>query len=424
MHGLLELLGMTTFRAAAARSTVLVAMGLGAAACLPPATIPPRVSPIPVSPSDSMPPPSPLPQPTNGRLVRADDLAYQGSFVLPVDTGDPATSLAYGGAGLAYNPANESLFITGHDWFQKTAEVTIPTIGQAAEPGDLPRAAYLQAPTDASDGQLPNISDPPETEYDRVGGYLVDGDDLIVSAYHYYDAEGTQIRSHLLTDTNLGVASEMVSISPEISARWLGGAMAHVPAEWQAAFGGDPFIGGLGGISIASNSSVGPAAATFSRASLTGSDPAQLVLGYPLSAPLDGPETQSDLWNLTSQVKGIVFPNGTSSVLFLGSHGVGPYCYGTGEECGDPTQIYQGTHAAPYQYQVWAYDANDLASVYRGTQTPESLRPYDVWKLDLPYAATETGINGAAYDPATGRIFIAQALADGDQPVIHVYTLS
>jgi hypothetical protein len=351
--------------------------------------------------------------------VSKADFRYEGSFRVP-----DGNVLSYGGAGLGYNPANNSLFITGHNHHQLTAEISIPRLGQTSDSAALPQAVYLQQLEDVTDGKLPDISEPRENDYGRIGGYLVDGDDLIVSAYDYYDADNTQVRSHLLTDTSMGASSDMVSLTDDAQARWLGGAMTKIPAAWQDDFGGHPYMGGLSGISIAGNSSVGPSAATFSRASLTGNDPAKLVLGYPLSAALDGkPDKKSDLWNLTSEVRGMVFPENTSSVLYFGTHGVGNYCYGTGTACSDPVRSSKGTHAYPYQYQIWAYDAADLAKVHRGEASAESLRPYDVWKLDLPYTARYTEIGGAAYDPATGRIFISQGFANGILPVVHVYTL-
>jgi len=279
----------------------------------------------------------------------------------------------------------------------------------------------VQTPQDATAGKLVDIATPAETEYARVGGYLVDGDRLIVSAFDYYDASGDQVRSHLLTDVSMGSSGEVQAISKEIPARWLGGPMAHIPDAWQHAFGSDTYIGGLAGVAIASNSSVGPAAATFSLDTFSGSNPATLVVGYPLSQPLDVPDEQSDLWNLTATVTGIVFPEGSSSVLFFGAMGVGEYCYGTGAECEDPTDSSKGTHAFPYRYQVWAYDAAELAQVAMGERSPESLRPYDHWELDLPTPASSYSLTGTAYDAATNRIFVAQEFAEGTNPVVHVF---
>ena len=381
----------------------------------------------PVSAPTTQPAPTPAPAPApaanSGQLVTENDLSYEGSFRVPYGDGTTESTLAWGGAGLGYNPANDSLFITGHSHHQLTAEITVPALGQSSTPANLPQASFIQRPEDGTDGKLPTIAEPNEFSFGRIGGYLVDGDDLIISGYHFYDAADQQVRSHLLTDTSLGGASDFVSLTDEVQPRWLGGAMTHIPTEWQDDFGGNTFIGGLSGISIASNSSVGPSAATFTRDSLLGSDPAELVLGYPLSQPLAAPETQNDVWNLTSETRGIVFPEGTSSVLYFGTHGIGEYCYGTGADCGDPVRPYQGTHAYPYRYQVWAYNAADLATVYSGDASPESPQPYDVWGLTLPFAPTTTDLGGTTYDPATGRIFISQGFADGDNPVIHVYTV-
>ena len=390
-----------------------------------PATTPttaPKPAPAPATtPTTAAAPTTPEPTGSSGANERVSkaDFRYEGSFRVP-----GGESLAYGGAGLGYNPANNSLFITGHNHHQLTGEISIPDLGRASDSSALPQASFLQQLEDVTDGKLPAISQPRENDYGRIGGYLVDGNDLIVSAYDYYDADNTQVRSHLLTDTSMGASSGMVSLTDSVQARWLGGAMTKIPATWQDEFGGHSYMGGLSGISIAGNSSVGPSAATFSRASLAGNDPATLVLGYPLSAAIDGdPDKKSSLWNLTSEVRGMVFPEGSSSVLYFGTHGVGDYCYGTGSACGDPQRSSKGTHAYPYQYQIWAYDAADLAKVSRGEASAESIRPYGVWKLDLPYSARYTEIGGATYDPATGRIFISQGFADGDRPVVHVYTL-
>lgn len=378
--------------------------------------------PSPPNPEPSTPEP-PAPSPQVPQLVNQDDVNYQGSFRVPAGAGSTESSLSWGGAGLAYNPANDSLFITGHSWHQLTAEISIPTHATAADAAALPQASFLQHPEDATDGKLSSISEPASPTFDRIGGYLIDGSDLIVSGYNFYDASDDQTRSHLATSTDLGSSSDFVALTDEVQPRWLGGAMAHIPESWQDAFGGDTFMTGLSGISIVGNSSVGPSAATFTRASLNGADPAQLVLGYPLSDPLGEYDVQSEVWNGTSEVRGMVFPDGFNSVLYFGTHGVGNFCYGTGPQCGDPVQPYQGTHAYPYRYQMWAYNASDLAAVHGGEASPEETQPYDVWELPLPYSPERTEIGGAAYDAETGRIFISQAFADGDNPVIHVFTI-
>lgn len=380
--------------------------------------------PVPARPAVAAPLRTREPTPERTELVTRTDLNYEGSFRVPYGDGSTESSLSWGGAGLGYNPANDSLFITGHNWHQLTAEISIPEPARSDSSSALPQASFLQQPEDATDDRLASISSPSDLTFGRIGGYLVDGDELIVSGYNFYDAQDQQVSSHLLTDIDLGSSSDFVPLSDEVQPRWLSGAMTNIPESWRAAFGGDTFMTGLSGVSIVSNSSVGPSAATFSKDSLTGGNDAELVLGYPLSDPLGEYGEQSEIWNGTSEVRGMVFPDGTSSVLYFGTHGVGEFCYGTGGACGDPVELAQGTHAYPYRYQVWAYDAADLASVHAGEAAPESVEPYDVWELTLPYSPQQTEIGGATYDAATGRIFVSQAFADGDHPVIHVFTLN
>src|SRR5439155_27265644 len=110
------------------------------------------------------------------------------------------------------------------------------------------------------------------------------------------------------------------------------------------------------------------------------------------------------------------------------------YCY-------DPADHNKGTHAWPYVHYVWAYDANDLkdSGLDVGQTLPWNVKPYAVWQMSLPFdgaygVSVDNGdattdmenrrLGGAAYDPATGRIFVSQGFDDGRTPLIHVYSLS
>jgi len=105
----------------------------------------------------------------------------------------------------------------------------------------------------------------------------------------------------------------------------------------------------------------------------------------------------------------------------------------------------KGEHAYPYVYRAWVYDANDLAAVKAGKKKPWHLRPYAVWDfssyriepgayyrlspsaIDLPFGIEDAAILGAAYDPATQRIFLAQKGGDKPNiepfPIIHVFSV-
>ena len=103
----------------------------------------------------------------------------------------------------------------------------------------------------------------------------------------------------------------------------------------------------------------------------------------------------------------------------------GPGCPGGVDRwCLDPAIGSKGTHAYPYSYYVWAYDANDLASVKAGRKAPWDVRPYAAWPLTLPYSSTGSAVlNGATYDPRSGLIYVSQGYGDGEWPIIHVFAI-
>ena len=125
-------------------------------------------------------------------------------------------------------------------------------------------------------------------------------------------------------------------------------------------------------------------------------------------------------FNGTTRIKGIAFPEGTDSVLFFGRTGIGPYCYGDADECGDPANPYRGEHAYPYRMYVWAYDAHDLEAARAGSLQPWQVEPYAVWDLGIDGTSEFSG--HAASNPATGRIFVSEVTGNGDLPLIHVFT--
>lgn len=357
-------------------------------------------------------------------LLLENDLVYEGAFRVP-DVGSDGSSFAYGGTGIGFNPVSNSLFLTGHKNYQLSAEISIPTPVDSGNYNSLPTATLLQSFRDATEGRLSSI-DPGENNGIRIGGHLVFGNRLYVTAYSYYDANGSQSNSHFSRPLSLSSSGQVDgAVRVGSNAHYTSGYMALVPPEWQSEFGG-PALTGNCCRSIISHHSHGPAVSVFNPASIdSGNDIGAVeLLRYTSDNPLGpGEQTQNPYFNLNTRVEGVVFPNGTRSVLFFGEHGIGPYCYGDGAQCGDPADESKGNHAYPYVYQVWAYDANDLLRVKNGTLQPHAVEPYDVWVLNPPLEPSgvhETG--GATYDPSTGRIFFVQMkYGSSNMPVIHVY---
>lgn len=378
--------------------------------------------------------------PSNLPRVSASGLRYEGSFLLPNQVSDQKT-FAYGGTALAYDPSRNALFAVGHDWYQLTAEVSIPKLVRAATIKSLRRARFVQPFTDATDGKL----DQTGGTNNKIGGQLVFDGRLYGSVYVYYDATDSQVVSHWVrpsTSLKRGHTKGLFQIGHQ-GAGFVSGFMAQIPGPWQKPLGGSVLTGNCC-IPIISRTSFGPAAFSFNPTQLGRSAAADHPLVYyPQAHPTLGAWNAS--WNPGKQIvfgggttiKGVVFPAGTRSVLYFGTQGVGKFCYGEGTDkralagkptpdgtvwCYDPANSSKGTHAYPYVPEVWAYDARDLLAVRKGQKRPWQVRPYATWKLHLAFASPNVG--GVAYDSVHNVIYVSQQYVDGPAPVIDVFKVA
>jgi hypothetical protein len=371
-------------------------------------------------------------------LLQSTDLQYLGAFRVPGGTIGGST-FEYGGTAPAYNTANNSLFLVGHPYQSMVAEISVPTPVNSSSLGALPTAKVLQPFSDASHGLMYTVGS--STTY--VGGLLVYQNRLVGTSYLYYDGSGAQSLSHFYNTNPASIASGtaqgMYKVGT-VGAGFVDGYMGLIPPEWQTALGG-PVLTGQCCIPIISRTSYGPAVFAFDPATLgvTVPAPAKPLVYYPQSNPLADYAATSILFNGATAITGVVFPSGTRSVLFFGRQGQGPFCYGPGTSdqslagtpapggvdnyCYDPTDNSKGTHSYPYAYQVWGYDANDLASVAAGQKAPYSIRPYATWTLNLPFASGADMVGGTAWDPATRRLYLVAKYGDDILPLVHVYQI-
>ena len=375
-------------------------------------------------------------------LLRPSSLVYLGSFRLPQPQQGNGRTFDYGGTALAYDAGRNGLFAVGHAQFQLTAEVSIPRPRRARRVDRLPRAHYLQGFTDATGGL---IDQPPSCCGNDVGGQLVMGRHLYGSVYVYYDAADRQVRSHWARDsTSLsgGKVRGLFRVGRQ-GAGFVSGWMAAVPSSWQRLLGG-PALTGNCCIPIISRTSFGPAAFSFDPSTLRGGriNPGHPLVYYPQDhttlGPWDGSwnRRRGRLFNGGTTIGGMVLPEGFRSLLFFGTQGVGKFCYGdpTGNRslagktapdgatwCYDPDGGGKGPHTYPYQPEVWAYDAAQLAAVRAGRRQPWQVRPYAVWRLSLPFSSPTVG--GVAYDGQRSLLYVSQQYVDGAAPVIDVYSI-
>jgi hypothetical protein len=346
-------------------------------------------------------------------LLTRQALSYLGTFSVPHQD-DLSNPLGYGGYALGYDAAQPGLFFGGHDWYQQLCEIGIPATLALTQ-----TASILQNCTDVTEGRLSQI----DQDSIKLGGTLVFSGRLIVAAYSYYDADGSQVLSHFVSNADLSIQGDV--LGPYPVGDWAGivsGYMGLIPPEWRAAFGG-PALTGNCCLSIISRTSYGPAVSVFNPNDVGRLDPvpATPVLYYPQDHPLAAWDANSPYFNGSTHILGVAFPPGSRSVLFFGRQGVGPFCYGTGAECNDPVDSSKGTHAYPYVHQVWAYDALDLLAVKDGTRQPWEVKPYALWQLGEMDASGGADMAGMTYDPDSGRVYITEMY--GESPAVHVYQI-
>ena len=389
-----------------------------------------------------------------GDLLDQADLVYQGAFRVPAQSPGCSNfevcSFAYGGGPIVFRPGHESLYMTGHVYNQHTAELAIPTVVNGSSLGALSTATFVQTFADLSDGNRENLlaGGQPIDNGAVLGGMLVVGDRLLVSSYGYYDASVSAVYTHFFanadfTTNGVGFGGLEIVGGPDVpQAGFVAGYMSAIPPEWQGQFGGTA-ITGLSTIPIISRTSLGPAAFVFDPAEVGVEESAlaTALVHYPIDNwTLGTYDSVNDYMNMSTSITGVVFVQGSRSVLFFGRHGE-TACYGEGTSnpaldgqpvpggggevyCYDPADSSKGTHGYPYHHQVWAYDAEELLAVKNGSKAPWDAVPYAIWSFDLPFQTESRSLAGAAYDPATQRIFLSQRFGDGELPVVHVFQVA
>ncbi len=375
-------------------------------------------------------------------LLEQSDLTYLGAFRVP-SSGCNVT-----GQGLAYNPTNNSLFITCQGI--TVAEITIPAAVNTTNASLLNQATYLQSPVDPTEGRMLELWNGGDLNV-QVGGLLVDGSNLYVTGFVYYDAGGSQQLSHWRRSKNLTAGGTLQGPYSIIVCEFFGcipgagivsGYMTPIPSAYQGALGGTAITGQCC-IPIITRTSYGPSALAFTPVNFPTSVQHEMNLYYDTFHQTIGTYSgpANDLYNGPTQVRGIVFPENTRSILFWGRHGTGDFCYGFGvnqnpppvhpdpneHNCYDPVISDKGNHAYPYHYQTWAYDVQELIDVKNHLQQQYEPTPYAFWRWPtLPFGHSTGEFDGAAYDPNLERLYVSMHTADplsSGAPIIHVFQL-
>lgn len=385
-------------------------------------------------------------------LLGSSNFAFVGKFAASNnDPGGTCNTFNYGGYGISFyknGSSQKTLFMAANDQaFSCVGQILIPSdanLKSNATPwGSLFVATTLQVPKDIAPGFAG--FDPGNGNPDWMLGTLVVGGRLLLAGSNSYSFDQTLSVGSWDAPDNLAGSSGNFHTFRATSGttappRAVGGNIFLIPTAWQTLFGSATLFGGCC-ISVISTTSFGPALSILNPANVGVSNPVPgtTVLNYPGPGPHTICRTtnceaeQQFVFNLTTRQLGGGFMPGTRSVFFVMGTGVGPYCYGTAIECGDPVmEDVKGPHAQPYRYQIIAYDANDLLAVKNGTKQEWEPLPYNYaspWVLNEISGNYSTGGNGddprghaAALDHETGRLYIRTL--DGNQPTIYVYQVT
>lgn len=381
------------------------------------------------------------------------NLKYIGAFNVPSLSGGEGETFAWAGRGLAYNPGNNTLFMTGHIYQHLVAEISIPTPVINNNYSELPEAVIQQTFSDITEGNLANIGQngaaiPQHAA--RLGGLLVSNNKLYGTSYAYYEGANDATLSHFSSSLNLpqtGDFSGMYKVST-LNPGMIAGYMTLIPENKQAFFNGSTALTGNACLSIISRSSYGPSAFTFTPELISQSNPSHstALVYYPSAHPTlgdwDNETYASPIYNMATQIHGIVFPKDSDTVIFFGRTGLGIPKYGAGtsdeslhgtpipdypeeDYVYDPANHDKGCHAWPYSGYIWEYNIEDLALVLNGSKKPWEIEPASHSIIDFPYTdeTSEYQLGGATYDSSRNKIYLSLLNINRERPVILVFDL-
>lgn len=357
---------------------------------------------------------------------------YLGAFRIPTaDTNGYSWAYCSIG-GMDFDPADGQLYIlNGYG----VAKISIPALVSSSNPLLLNEATVTQGAIDPGEGQI--TGDLGTGDW-KLGNVIVYGSRIYCNVYWYFDAGGAQVKTHFRHNKVLATSGDYaglveLDVSPATEAGWVSTVMGRCPTGWQSLLGG-PMLTGGGSIPIITRQPFGHSIYSFDPddVNVAGEPiPATMILGHDDAHSIGGYAwgSQNDVWNGTSLWNGITLLDETRNVLICGMHGTGPWYYGNGNGTDpggytDPEFPAHGTHAYPYRYQIWVYDAEELAAVKAGTMQPWEPQPVAIWTPTFPTASGAHQIIGQAYDADNGILYLMQGRVhgfDNSFPVVHAY---
>jgi len=335
---------------------------------------------------------------------------------------------------IAYDAGSHSIFLVGHAHQQAVAEYSVPDLSTSEDVTRLKMAQQVQEFSSVLD----RMSNGNPEKLNRLGGLARYDEQLLISAYDYYDGPADNVTTHLVLRDARDLAGSVVTGPLSFQGRaHTSGWMSPIPDEWKQALGGVWLTGNSSGEPIIGRLSVGPSAFAFDPEDMSKTDHVSTTtlldfsLKHSLHEDLSNESGKNDIWtHLSRAVHGFI-PPGTRSYITLGHSGGhhSSVCYkctpvGRTENCGG----YCAKDSSDYYLMYWLWDVQDLIDVRNGVKDPYSLRPYEYGVFEAPFAGSSFG--GGSYDPVSNRLYLTLQRADHDQgpysimPIILVYSIT
>ena len=383
---------------------------------------------------------------------------YLGAFRLEAEPGGEGLGMMrYGDGAIAYNPDNDSVFVSGHNTDNcPIAEFAIPaTLSTSLTLSNLPIASALQGMvqvqtrgTGLKSGQVYQV---------KISGLYYNNGRLLVSVYGQYAQDLSFDSQFLVFRDSDNLATSLVDgwmLSPYPMAA--AGSLTPIPASLQTALGGTHITGLSNSTNRASTVSLssGPSAFAVNPDDIlansatigNGSVSIQELQYYPLFGVLAPDENHlynddnggaaggnvldpPSMWTHLCEIGATVILPGTSSYLCIGGYGG----YLSGMWYGSAPGLEQGHHPNDlndFRPFYWITSTDDLAEVKAGTKTLDQVIPNEYGQLTMPFFGNEFNkIGGIAVDEAGDRMFITlrdvdDSQGDGMPPIVLVYRLS
>ena len=401
-------------------------------------------------PEEAPVPPAATPRPgaiadagTSSGLIQPGDLEYVGAFRLP--GAEDGMGWEYGGAAMTYYPDGDpdgpadgypgSIFATGHDWYQRVSEISIPApvISPGKNADDLSTATTLQDFQDVRADLFGEMEIPRAgLEYLPPQGEQTTGKLYFAWAQHM--GEGETNPSHGWSELDL---SDRRTAGPwRIGDYWnfvTGDYIFAIPQAWADANTPGMYLA-TGRFRDGGQGAQGPS--LFAYGPWNEGDPPSPDSTLPATPLLLYTDvTASDQFTLndyqhSDEWSGAAWltAGDKAAVVFVGTKGQGDCWYGNPDgPCLDCEN--RGWWSDSFVGQILFYDPADLTAVAGGEMEAYLPQPYATLEIDdhlygIQSTQQKYHLGAASFDRERGLLYVFEPFADGDRPLVHVWRVA